>query len=249
MLVEPLIDQMRQLDCPGFEEVYLELQANPSVADLSPDERLGLMLSREIIRRRNKRCESKIRKAKLRQEQAVFENVDCRSPRGLDRAMFLRLGSNQWIRDHIPLIITGMTGTGKTYLACALGQKACRDNLSVVYHRCHRLFEALAIARHDGTYQKLFRTLTRANLLILDDFGPETLTAEARRDLLEIIEDRNGSGSTLITSQLTVDDWHEVIGSPTLADAILDRIAHVALRIKLTGPSRRRPETTHEDLA
>ena len=247
MLVEPLIEQMRQLGCPGFEEVYLELRANPSVSDLTPDEWLGLMFSRELIRRQNKRCESKIRTAKLRQEEAVYENVDCRSPRGLDRSMFLRLGSNQWIREHIPLIITGKTGTGKTYLACALGQKACRDNLSVVYYRCHRLFSALAIARHDGTYQKLFRTLTRANLLIIDDFGPETMNAESRRDLLEIIEDRTGSGATLITSQLPVDDWHEVIGSPTLADAILDRIAHVALRIKLTGESRRRPETQNKE--
>jgi len=241
MLHEPLIDQMRQLGLAGLEEAYLELRANPAAAGLSRDEWLGLLLDRETARRRTKSLAAKLKGARLRQPQAVFEDVDCRSPRGLDRALLLRLGTNQWLRDHNPLIVTGPTGTGKTFLACALGHKACRDNFSVAYHRCHRLFAALALARHDGSYPRLFRALTRVNLLILDDFGPEPLGADARRDLLEIVEDRAGTAATLVTSQLPVEDWHAVIGCPTLADAILDRLVHAAHRITLTGESRRRP--------
>lgn len=240
MLHEPLIDQMRQLGYAGLEEAYLELRDNPAAAALGRDEWLGLMLDREITRRRNKSLASKLRNAKLRQQQAVYEDVDCRTPRGLDRSLFIRLGTNQWLRDRNPLIITGPTGTGKTFLACALGHKACRDDFSVAYHRCHRLFAVLALARHDGSHPRLFRALTRVNLLILDDFGPEPLTADARRDLLEIIEDRTGTGATLVTSQLPVEEWHAVIGCPTLADAILDRLVHVAHRINLTGELRRR---------
>ena len=154
--------------------------------------------------------------------------------------LFLKLSNCDWIRDKRNLIVTGPCGVGKSWLACALGQKACRDDLPVLYHRVSRLFTALALARGDGRYGKLMTTLSRARLLILDDWGPETLSADQARDLLEIIEDRMDLGSIIITSQVPVDRWHEMIGIPTIADAILDRLVHNAYRIDLKGESLRK---------
>jgi DNA replication protein DnaC len=238
MLNEPTIDQLRDLGLTGMIEALLELRDNSVTADLGHEEWLGLLLDREATKRANKSMTSRLRAAKLRQ-QAVFEDVNYRIPRGLDRDLFLRLGSNQWVRDKNTLLITGPCGVGKSFLACALGHKACRDNLSVSYRRCHRLFAALSMARLDGSYARQFKSLTSVRLLILDDFGPEPLTADQRRDLLEIIEERHGAAATLITSQLPVDHWHDVIGCPTLADAILDRLVHTAHRIQLKGESLR----------
>lgn len=246
MLTEPTIDQMRQLGLTGMQAACLELRDNPAAAELSREEWLGFLLDREVTTRFNKRLETRLKSAKLRQ-QAAIEDVDFRAPRGLDRALFLRLGTNQWIREKAGLIITGPSGVGKTFLACALGQKACRDDLSVVYRRSHRLLAALGLARHDGSDARQFRALVRADLLILDDFGPEPLTAEQRRDLLEIVEDRYGNGSTLITSQFSVDTWHAVIGDPTLADAVLDRVVHASHRIELKGESMRRRRRPSEE--
>ena len=161
--------------------------------------------------------------------------------RGLDRGLFLKLAGCDWIRTRHNLLITGPCGVGKSWLACALGHKACRDDLSVLYHRVPRLFAALALARGDGRYAKLLRSLARVNLLVLDDWGPEPLAAQQRRDLLEIVEDRYDAGSILITSQLPVDRWYDIIGDPTLADAVLDRVVHNAYRIELTGDSLRKP--------
>jgi DNA replication protein DnaC len=180
------------------------------------------------------------RAAKLRQP-ATVEDVDYRAARGLDRALFLKLASCDFIRDKRNLIVTGATGVGKSWLSCALGHKACREDLSVLYHRVPRLFTALALARGDGRYAKLMATLAKVKLLILDDWGPEVLTHEQSRDLLEIIEDRMDVGSILVTSQVPVDRWHEMIGSPTIADAILDRLIHNAYRVELTGESLRKP--------
>lgn len=239
MLNEPTLDQLRERGLTGMLEALLELRANPVTPSLSHEEWLGLLLDREATKHANKCMENRLRTAKLRQ-QAAFEDVDYRVPRDLDRGLFLRLGSNQWIRDKNVLLITGPCGMGKSFLACALGHKACRDNISVIYRRCHRLFSVLALARHDGSYSRQFKSLTSAKLLILDDFGPEPLTADQRRDLLEIIEERHGTAATLITSQLPVDRWHDVIGCPTLADAILDRLVHTAHRIQLKGESLRR---------
>ena len=239
MLSEPTIDQLRERGLTGMIDALLELRGNSAAADLSHEEWLGLLLDRETTKQANKRTQSRLRAAKLRQ-QAVFEDVDYRIPRCLDRGQFLRLGSNQWIRDKNSLLITGACGLGKSYLACALGHKACRDNISVIYRRCHRLFFDLGLARLDGSYARQFKTLVSTRLLILDDFGPEQLTADQRRDLLEIIEERHGTAATLITSQLPVDRWHDVIGCPTLADAILDRLVHTAHRIHLKGESIRR---------
>ena len=189
--------------------------------------------------RQQKRFEARARTAKLR-HAATVEDVDYRTARGLDRALFLRLASCDWIREHRHCLMTGPCGIGKSWLACALGYKACRDNLSVLYQRSPRLFASLALARGDGRYAKLMRQLGRVDLLILDDWGPEPLPAEQHRDLLEIVEDRYNAGSLIITSQLPVDRWYEIVGNPTLADAILDRIVHTAHRVELRGESLRK---------
>ena len=189
--------------------------------------------------RRDKRLTARLRAAKLRQAASV-EDVDYRAARGLDRALFQKLAEGQWIDAHDNLALVGPSGTGKSWFACAIGQKACRDNRSVVYHRWPRLCEELALARGDGRHPRLVKSLGRADLLILDDFGLEPLDAGARHDLLEILEERYGRRSTIVTSQLPVSAWHEVIGDPTYADAVLDRLVHNAHRIELSGESLRR---------
>jgi DNA replication protein DnaC len=189
--------------------------------------------------RRQKRFEARARAARLRHRAGV-EDVDFRAARGL----FLKLASREWIRARHGLLLTGPTGVGKSWLACALGHKACREDLSVAYHRAPRLFAALALARGDGRYAKMLRGLARVDLLILDDWGPERLDDQQRRDLLEIVEDRHERRSTIVTSQLPVDRWYEIIGNPTIADAVLDRLLHNAYRIELTGESLRKRRST-----
>ena len=172
--------------------------------------------------------------------QASVEDVDYSTARGLDRRLFLKLAGCDWIRARHGLLLTRPTGVGKSWLACALGHKACREDLSVAYHRAPRLFAALALARGDGRYTKMLHGLARVDLLILDDWGPEKLDDEQRRDLLEIVEDRHERRSTIVTSQLPVDRWYEIIGNPTIADAVLDRLLHNAYRIELAGESLRK---------
>ena len=187
--------------------------------------------------------------AKRLRQSAVVEDVDFRAHRGLDRALFHRLATCEWIREHHHLVMIGPTGIGKSWLACALGHKACREGLSVLYKRASRLFADLAQARGEGRLPRLMTALERIRLLIIDDWGPEPLNPDQRRDLLEIVDDRDDRGSLLITSQVPVNRWHEVIGDPTLADAILDRIIHRAHRIDLKGPSLRRHLVTGESSA
>src|SRR6202022_318080 len=218
---------------------YDQLYALGLHGSLGHHEWLGLLLDREASWRQDKRLAGRLRVAKLRQ-QACVEDVDYRSPRGLDRALFQKLVEGEWINAHDNLALIGPTGVGKSWLASALGHKACRDNRSVLYQRVPRLFEELALARGDGRHPRLLRNLGRADLLILDDWGLEPLDAAARHDLLEILEERYGRRSTMITSQLPVDRWHEIIGDPTYADAILDRLVHNAHRIELAGESMRR---------
>ena len=177
--------------------------------------------------------------ARLRQN-AVVEDTDLRTPRGLDRSLFQSLTTCGWIRDSHHVLIGGPTGVGKSWLACALGHKACRDGFSVLYRRAPRLFADLATARGEGRLARLMRSLERTRLLIIDDWGPEPLNAEQRRDLLEIVDDREGKGSLLITSQVPIGRWHEIIGDPTLGDAILDRVIHRSYRIELKGESLRK---------
>lgn len=173
----------------------------------------------------------------------AIEDIDYQNPRGLDRALFLKLAACAWIEERRNLLITGAAGLGKSWLACALGHKACRENISVLYVRVPRLFADLAVVHGSPGYARLLRTLARVKLLILDDWGPEALNANQARDLLEIVEDRYDKGSIVITSQIPVDRWHDLIGVPTLADAVLDRVIHNAYRIELAGESlrKRRP--------
>jgi len=239
LLQHPTFERLRDLGLNGMAKGFRDLAANPESGALDHAEWLGLLVDQEMTLRQQKRFVARARTAKLR-HTACVEDVDFKVARGLDRALFLRLSSCDWVREHRHCLITGSCGVGKSWLACALGDKACRENLSVLYHRCHRLFAALALARGDGRYARLMRQLARVDLLILDDWGPEPLNAQQRRDLLEIVEDRYNSGSLIITSQVPIDRWYEIVGDPTLADAILDRVIHNAHRIELNGESIRK---------
>ena len=243
MLDHPTLNHLRALKLDGMAEAFAELQRQDDAAELSHAEWLGLLIDREAANRSTKRYQSRMRAAKLRHAGAAIEDVDYRAPRQLDRDLFRQLAQGDWIGKRQNLIITGPCGVGKTWLACALGQKACRDGRAVLYHRLPRLFADLELAHGDGRFPRLFRQIVCADLLILDDWGPDRLTAPQRRDLMEIVEDRYQNGSIIITSQLPVEAWHDVIGEPTFADAILDRIVHNAHRLPLDGPSMRKDET------
>ena len=240
MLTHPTIDQLRTLKLDGMADAFTELQSQDSAKDLDHAEWLALLLDREAAARNTKRFQSRLRSAKLRHGQASVEDVDYRTPRRLDKALFQQLAAGRWIAEHRNLLVTGPCGVGKSWLSCALAQKACRDGYTVYYARVPRLFAELELAHGDGRFARLFRTLVKADLLILDDWGPDRLNPNQRRDLMEIVEDRYGRGSTLITSQLPLDKWHDVVGDPTFADAILDRIVHNADRLELDGPSMRK---------
>ena len=239
MLTHPTLDQLQQLGLAGMAKAFAELVANPSSVELSHAEWLGLLLDRELTDRHDRRLRARLRYARLR-HQAVVEDVDYRAARGLDRTLFQTLVGGRWIDEAQNLIIEGPTGVGKSWLACALGHKACRDNRSVLYQRMPKMFADLALAHGDGRYPRLMRALGGVKLLILDDWGLEPLGPEQRRDLLELVEERYGRGATLITSQIPVDRWHDLIGEPTLADAILDRLLHNAHRLQLRGESLRK---------
>jgi DNA replication protein DnaC len=239
MLIHPTVERLRALGLAAMADALVELQNAPDAAELTREDWLGLLVDREATSRENKRLARRLRDARLRQSAAV-EDVDFRAPRGLDRALFQKLASCEWVRDHHHLVVVGPTGIGKSWLACALGHKACREGFTVLYKRATRLFSDLTQARGEGRLPRLLTALERIRLLIIDDWGPEPLNAEQRRDLLEIVDDRDDRSSLLITSQVPVSRWHEVIGDPTLADAILDRILHRAHRIELKGPSLRR---------
>ncbi|MDX8450900.1 IS21-like element helper ATPase IstB [Mesorhizobium captivum] len=246
MLTNPTVDMLRELGLTGMASAYQELEAQTEVKSLEHGEWLALLLEREATLRRQKRFEARARAAKLRHD-AQIENVDFRAVRGLDRNLFTKLTACDWVRQRHSLLLIGPAGVGKSWLACALGQKACREDLSVAYHRLPRLFATLALARGDGRYPKVLKALARTDLLILDDWGPEKLNDEQRRDLLEIIEDRYEKRSTIVTSQVPVDHWYDMIGNPTIADAILDRLVHNAYRIELSGESMRKQKAVTAD--
>jgi DNA replication protein DnaC len=247
MLTHPTHERLITLGLTGMAKALEEQRRSPDLDALSFEERVGLLVDREAAERDTKRLTTRLKFAALRQNACV-EDVDLRTPRGIDRAVFARLVGGDWIDRNENLLITGPTGLGKSWIACALGQKACRDNRSVQYHRVPRLFEALALARGDGRYGRLLKNIGRVQLLVLDDWGLSVLNPHERRDLLEILDDRHGRASTIVTSQIPVELWHDVIGDPTLGDAILDRLVHNAHRLQLTGESMRKKNARNHTL-
>jgi DNA replication protein DnaC len=239
MLNHPTLDKLHALRFTGMAKALTEQMALPDIDELSFEERLGLLVDREETEREDRRLTTRLRQAKLKQN-ACIEDIDFKQSRGLDKSLILDLAQCQWIKHHLNLLITGPTGVGKTWVACALAQKACREGFTSLYLRLPRLLQELPIAKGDGTYTRLMTRLAKVDVLILDDWGLSKLIAEQRRDLLEILEDRHDTRSTIVTSQLPLDQWHHIIGDPTLADAILDRLVHNAYKINLKGESMRK---------
>ena len=232
-------------------KALVEQIESTQVQNLSFEERLGLLVDREITGRHSRQLTNRLRRATLR-HAACIEDIDFRQPRGIDKDLVLSFADGRWLREHFNCLITGPVGVGKTWLACALAHSACRNGHSASYRRLPRLLTELAIARADGRYPKLLASIAKTEVLVIDDRGPAKLNAENRRDLLEIIEDRYGIRSTVVTSQLPVEKWHDVVGDPTLADAIIDRLVHSAYQINLKGESMRKrlralTQTSHRD--
>jgi DNA replication protein DnaC len=240
MLTEPTIEKLRALRLLAMAEAWMAQQRSPDMTAMDFDERFGLLVDAEYTQRENRSLARRLAEAKLRHSHACIEDFDAPASRGLDKALVRKLATCRWIDDHLNVVITGATGVGKTYLASALGQQACRKGHRVLYRRASRLIDELTLARADGTLTGLLARLARVELLILDDWGITPLREQDRRDLLEVVEDRDGARSTLVASQIPVEAWHDYLGDPTVADAIADRLLHSAHRITLKGPSRRK---------
>lgn len=242
MLTEPTIDKLHTLRLNAMAAAWTAQREDPKILGIDFDSRFGMLVDAEHLARDNKRLARALREAKLRISAACIEDIDYAAKRELDRAQVRQLGTCAWIGVHANVIVTGATGTGKTYIACALAQQACRTGYRALYRRVPRLLEELALAHADGTYTRLLGRLAKVDVLILDDWGLAPLRDQERRDMLEIFDDRHGTRSAIFTSQLPVEKWHDYVADPTIADALLDRIVHNAHRIKLKGPSRRKPE-------
>lgn len=239
MLNHPTLDKLRSMKLDGMAQALTEQFETRTADELGFEERLSLLIDVEMTHRDNKRYARKLKNAKLRQ-QACLEDIDYKHTRQLDRSLMQSLAGCKWIREHHNLIITGPTGVGKTYLACALAHQACRKDFTTYYAQTSRLLQELFIMKGDGRYLKMLAKLAKINLLILDDWGLDTPPAEQRRILLELLDDRYERGSTLIASQFPTSLWYDNLGDPTLADAILDRVVHNAYRLELKGESLRK---------
>ncbi len=242
MLNHPTVSKLHTLRLTGMSTALQEQSTQPDIDRLGFDERFGLLVDREMTERDSRRLKLRLSQARLRQS-ACMEDVDYRAVRGLDRTLMATLATGQWLRQHLNILICGATGMGKSWLACALANQACRLGFTARYQRLDRLLMDLSAGRGDGRYLRLLAQLAKTDVLCIDDFGLNAWTDVARRDLLEILDDRHGTRSTIVTSQLSVDRWHDAIVDPTLADAILDRLVHNSYRINLQGESLRKNRT------
>ena len=240
MLNQPTLEKLYAMRLSAMALAWQEQQNDKKLTQADFDDRFGLIVDAEHLARDNRRLKRLLKNAELRLPDACIEDVETSKPRGLESATVRQLSTCAWIGEHLNVLVTGATGVGKSYIACALGQLACRRGKRVLYRRMPRLFDQLSLAKADGTYGKLLRKLAKLDLLILDDLGLGTITASQRHDLLEVLEDRYGLRSTIVTSQLPPNKWHTWIGDPTLADAILDRLVHNAYKLALKGGSRRK---------
>jgi len=240
MLQEPTLEKLYTMRLAAMASAWEEQTRSANANDLAFDERFALLVDAEYLARENRRLKRLLRDADFRISEACMEGVKASAERGLPPAKVRQLAVGKWIGEHLNVLITGPTGVGKSFLGCALGQLACRNGHKVAYRRLPRLFEEVTLAKAEGTYGKLLGRLAKVEVLILDDFGLGKLREAQRHDLLEVIEDRYGDRSTIVTSQLPLKRWHEWVGDPTLADAILDRLVHNAYKLELKGPSQRK---------
>ena len=240
MVLEETLEKLRSMKLYGMLSALEEQRNQPEVASLNFEDRFGLLVDQEWTYKENRRMEYRLRRARLKIKDAAVEQIDYQIPRNLNKSLLLSLTTSDWIAKMQNVIITGPTGCGKSFLAFVLAHKACRDGHTALYKRAPRLFNELSLARADGSYGKLLQKLARVQLLVIDDWGISALEEMERRDFLEILEDRYKNSSTIMTSQVPINKWHDTIGDPTLADAILDRVVHNAHKIRLKGESVRK---------
>jgi len=239
MLTQPTIEKLNAMKLTAMAKAFADQMQCPDITQLTFEERFGLIVDHQMTDLENRGMQNRLKKAKLRLP-ASLEDLDFKQGRGLDRATVMSLALNQWVKSHHNILVTGPTGAGKSYLACALAQKACRDRYATLYQRVPRLLQDIAVSRLDGRYAKLIAPITKCEVLILDDLLISPLTREEQRELLEIVEERYDRKATIVTSQLPVKAWHDAMQDPTLADAILDRLVHNAYKLELKGESMRR---------